>query len=61
MMDAGNNTWTFHVPPTWLGNTDIIEYKYYYMDSAEAGEKRSNRKTSFEGFSTQYDEIPTWK
>lgn len=61
MMDAGNNTWTFHVPPTWLGNTDIVEYKYYYMDSAEAGEKRSNRKASFEGFSTQYDEIPTWK
>jgi hypothetical protein len=59
MVDAGNNNWTFHVPPTSFdGNT--IEYYYYYKNSAEAVESGAKRKVKFVGFSTQYDEIKVW-
>lgn len=61
MMDSGNNTWTFHVAPNMLKNSDTIEYKYYYKNEKEAGEPGRNHRATFEGFSVQYDEIKSWK
>lgn len=62
MMDAGNDIWTYHVPPTALdGNKDVIEYRYYSKDQKEAVEKgMGKRKVKFVGFTTQYDEIKAW-
>ena len=61
MMDAGNDTWTYHVPPTALDEKGVIEYKYYSKDQKEAVEKgNALRKVKFEGFATQYDEIKAW-
>jgi hypothetical protein len=61
MMDAGNNTWTYHVPPTALDKSGVIEYRYYSKDQKEAVEKGGKtRKTNFVGFTTQYDEIKAW-
>ena len=59
MVDAGNNSWTFHVAPTSVDG-DKIEYLYYYKDSAEAVESGNKRVVKFQGFSTQYDEIKMW-
>lgn len=61
MVDSGNNTWTYHVAPGSLNGSDVIEYKYFSKNSTNAGEKRANRKVTFEGFATQYDEIRSWK
>lgn len=61
MMDAGNNNWIYSVAPTTLGGKDSMEYKYYYSNSKDAGEKGANRKVIFEGFATQYDDIKSWK
>lgn len=60
MMDAGNNNWIYHIPPTSLKGSEQIEYKYYYDNSKNAGEKGANRKVQFEGFSTQYDDVKAW-
>lgn len=62
MMDAGNNTWTYHVPPTALDDkSGVIEYRYYSKDQKEAVEKGGKtRKVNFVGFTTQYDEIKAW-
>ncbi|MBR2618366.1 MAG: hypothetical protein IKC81_03555 [Paludibacteraceae bacterium] len=61
MMDAGNDIWTYHVPPTALDGKNVIEYKYYSKDQKEAVEKGgATRKVKFEGFTTQYDEIKAW-
>lgn len=61
MVDAGNNTWTYHVSPTDIGEDGVIEYKYYSKDQKEAAEKGgATRKVKFEGFTTQYDEIKSW-
>lgn len=59
MVDAGNNSWTFHVAPTAVDG-DKIEYLYYYKDSAEAVESGNKRVVKFQGFYTQYDEIKAW-
>lgn len=61
MTDAGNNTWTYSVKPGALNGASTIEYKYFSKNSTNAGEKRANRKATFEGFATQYDEISSWK
>ena len=61
MMDAGNNSWTYHVPPTALDQSNVIEYRYYSRDQKAAAEKGGvTRKVKFEGFTTQYDEIKAW-
>ena len=61
MMDAGNNSWTYHVPPTALDQSNVIEYRYYSKDQKAAAEKGGvTRKVKFEGFTTQYDEIKAW-
>ena len=61
MIDAGNDTWTYHVPPTALDKSGVIEYKYYTKDQKEAVEKGGKtRKVNFVGFTTQYDEIKAW-
>ncbi len=59
MVDAGNNNWTFHVAPTTVEG-EVLEYYYYYKNSAEAVESGAKRKVKFVGFSTQYDEIKAW-
>lgn len=61
MMDAGNNNWIYHVPPTALGGSETVEYKYYFNNAKDAGEQGGNRKVQFEGFSTQYDDVKSWK
>lgn len=60
MMDGGNNSWTFHVAPDMLGGSETVEYKYYYKNDKSAAEKGKNRRATFEGFTTQYDEIKAW-
>jgi hypothetical protein len=61
MMDAGNNTWTYHIPPTALDGKGVIEYKYYNKDQKAAAERGGAiRKVQFEGFTTQYDEVKAW-
>ena len=61
MMDAGNNTWTYHIPPTALDGKGVIEYKYYNKDQKAAAERGgATRKVQFEGFTTQYDEVKAW-
>lgn len=61
MMDAGNNNWIYHVPPTALGGSESVEYKYYYNNNKDSGEDSDVRKVKFEGFSTQYDDVKSWK
>ena len=61
MTDIGNNTWIYHVAPTKLGADEQIEYKYITKAEKQAVEKRTdNRKISFTGFASQYDEIKAW-
>lgn len=60
MMDAGNNSWTFHVAPAMLSGSETVEYKYYSKSDKSAAEKGKNRRATFEGFTTQYDEIKSW-
>lgn len=60
MVDAGNNSWTFHVAPSMLNGSETLEYKYYSKNATNAGEKGKNRRATFKGFSTQYDEIKAW-
>lgn len=61
MMDAGNNTWTYHVPPTALDGKGVLEYKYYSKDQKDAVERSgATRSVRFEGFTTQYDEVKAW-
>lgn len=59
MVDAGNNSWTYHIPPTAV-NGDVVEYTYFYKDSAEAAERGEKRSVKFQGFYTQYDEVKAW-
>lgn len=60
LTDAGNNTWVVQISPTELKNGDLLEYRYYFGKDKDSAEPERVRKTNFEGFATQFDEIKSW-